>query len=62
VAAFSNPIACLRRAAVPAACIAVFCAALSAAGANAPKPEAPITVSFVDRVRNFVRKLWPSGS
>jgi hypothetical protein len=37
-------------------------ASTSAAGANAPKPEAPITVSFVDRVRNFVRKLWPSGS
>jgi len=37
-------------------------ASKSAAGANAPKPEAPITVSFVDRVRNFVRKLWPSGS
>lgn len=37
-------------------------ASIPAAGANAPKPEAPITVSFVDRVRNFVRKLWPSGS
>ena len=37
-------------------------ASKSAAGTNAPKPEAPITVSFVDRVRNFVRKLWPSGS
>ena len=37
-------------------------ASTSAAGANAPKPEAPITVSSVDRVRNFVRKLWPSGS
>jgi hypothetical protein len=32
------------------------------AGANAPKPEAPVSVSFVNRVRNFVRKLWPSGS
>jgi len=62
VTVFSNSFECWRRAAVPAACIAVFCAALSAAGANAPKPEAPITVSFVDRVRNFVRKLWPSGS
>jgi hypothetical protein len=37
-------------------------ASIPAAGANAPKPEAPVTVSFVDRVRNFVRKLWPSGS
>jgi len=33
-----------------------------AAGANAPKPEVPVRVSFVDRVRNLVRKLWPSGS
>ena len=33
-----------------------------AAGANAQKPAAPVNVSFVDRVRNFVRKLWPSGS
>ena len=33
-----------------------------AAGANAPKPEVPVSVSFVDRVRNLVRKLWPSGS
>ena len=33
-----------------------------AAGANAQKPAAPVSVTFVDRVRNFVRKLWPSGS
>ena len=33
-----------------------------AAGTNAQKPVAPVNVSFVDRVRNFVRKLWPSGS
>ena len=32
------------------------------AGANAPKSAAPASDSFVDRVRNFVRKLWPSGS
>jgi hypothetical protein len=37
-------------------------ASTPAAGANAPKPAAPVSVSFVDRVRNFVRKLWPSGS
>jgi hypothetical protein len=37
-------------------------ASARAAGANAPKPAAPVSVSFVDRVRNFVRKLWPSGS
>jgi hypothetical protein len=28
---------------------------------SAPKPAAPAD-SFADRVRNFVRKLWPSGS
>ncbi len=37
-------------------------ASTPAAWANAPKPAAPVSVSFVDRVRNFVRKLWPSGS
>jgi hypothetical protein len=37
-------------------------ASTPAAGANALKPAAPFSVSFVDRVRNFVRKLWPSGS
>jgi hypothetical protein len=37
-------------------------ASTSAAEANAPKPAAPASDSFVDRVRNFVRKLWPSGS
>jgi hypothetical protein len=31
------------------------------AAANAPKPAAPASDSFVDRVRNFVRKLWPSS-
>jgi hypothetical protein len=31
------------------------------ASSSAPKPEAPAD-SFADRVRNFVRKLWPSGS
>jgi hypothetical protein len=30
--------------------------------ANAPKPAAPASDSFVNRVRHFVRKLWPSGS
>ncbi len=33
-----------------------------AAAANAPKPVAPSSDSFVGRVRNFVRKLWPTGS
>jgi hypothetical protein len=33
-----------------------------AAGTNAPKTAAPGGDSFVDRVRNFVRKLWPSSS
>jgi hypothetical protein len=28
---------------------------------NPPKPPAPATDSFVDRVRNFVHKLWPSS-
>ncbi len=30
--------------------------------ASASKSAAPAGDSFVDRVRNFVRKLWPSGS
>jgi hypothetical protein len=30
--------------------------------ANAPKPAASAGDSFVNRVRNFVRRLWPSGS
>jgi len=34
----------------------------SDAAANASKPVAPASASFVDRVRNFVRKLWPSSS
>ncbi len=29
---------------------------------SARKPAAPASASLVDRVRNFVRKLWPSGS
>jgi hypothetical protein len=33
-----------------------------AGGTNAPKPAAPGSDSFVDRVRNFVRRLWPSSS
>jgi hypothetical protein len=33
-----------------------------AAAANAPKPAAPASDSFGKRVRNFVRKLWPSSS
>jgi hypothetical protein len=33
-----------------------------AAGTNAPKAAAPGSDSFVDRVRNFVRRLWPSSS
>jgi hypothetical protein len=32
------------------------------AAANAAKPAAPASASFTDRVRNFVRKLWPSSS
>jgi hypothetical protein len=31
------------------------------AAANAPKSATPASDSFVDRVRNFVRKLWPSS-
>jgi hypothetical protein len=37
-------------------------ASTPADAANAPKPAAPSSDNFVDRVRNFVRKLWPSGS
>jgi len=33
-----------------------------AATAKSTKPAAPTNDSFVDRVRNFVRKLWSSGS
>ena len=33
-----------------------------AAAANAPKPAAAGSDSFAKRVRNFVRKLWPSSS
>jgi hypothetical protein len=33
-----------------------------AAAANPSKPAAPGSSSFVNRVRNFVRKLWSSGS
>ena len=37
-------------------------ATVPAAGAKAPKPAAPAaSASFVDRVRNFVRKLWSSS-
>jgi hypothetical protein len=32
----------------------------SSATANNAKPPAPASDSFVDRIRNFVRKLWPS--
>jgi hypothetical protein len=32
------------------------------AAVNASKSAAPASASFTDRVRNFVRKLWPSGS
>ena len=32
-----------------------------ATAANPPKPAAPPSDSFVNRVRTFVRKLWPSG-
>jgi hypothetical protein len=32
------------------------------ASANAAKPSAPASDSLVDRVRNFVRKLWSRGS
>ncbi len=34
----------------------------SAGAANASKPASPASASFVDRVRSFVRKLWPSSS
>jgi hypothetical protein len=33
-----------------------------ATSANSPKPTAPASDSLVDRVRNFVRKLWSRGS
>jgi hypothetical protein len=33
-----------------------------AAAANAAKPATSASDSFVNRVRNFVRRLWPSGS
>ena len=33
-----------------------------AASASAAKTTAPASASLYDRVRNFVRKLWPSGS
>jgi len=33
-----------------------------AASSSSPKAAAPGSDSFVDRVRSFVRKLWPSGS
>ncbi len=33
-----------------------------AASANGAKPAASASGSFVDRVRHFVRKLWPTGS
>jgi hypothetical protein len=33
-----------------------------AASSSAPKPAVPASDSLVDRVRNFVHKLWPSGS
>jgi hypothetical protein len=32
-----------------------------AAPANGAKPSASASDSFVNRVRNFVRKLWPSS-
>ncbi len=32
------------------------------AATNAPKSAAPSSASFVDRVRNFVRKLWTGSS
>src|SRR6267378_1304283 len=37
-------------------------ASTSAAVASPPKSAAPANDSLVDRVRNFVRKLWPSSS
>ena len=36
--------------------------AAPANAANPPKPAAPPSDSFVNRVRTFVRRLWPSGS
>jgi len=47
---------------VAAAAVTSAPASTPAAAANAPKPAAPSGDTFVDRVRNFVRKLWPSGS
>ena len=32
------------------------------ASSNAPKPAAPPSPSFTDRLRTFVRRLWPSSS
>jgi hypothetical protein len=29
--------------------------------ATAPKPAAPVSESFLDRVRSFMRKLWSRG-
>jgi hypothetical protein len=37
-------------------------AAAPASAAKSTKPAAPASDSFVDRVRNFVRKLWSSNS
>ena len=36
-------------------------AASAPVGANAPKAPAPANDSLVNRVRHFVRKLWPSS-
>jgi hypothetical protein len=42
--------------------VAAVTPAPPSAAANTPKPAAPASASFSDRVRNFVRKLWPSSS
>jgi hypothetical protein len=47
---------------VAAAAVTPAPASTPTAAANAPKPAAPSSDTFVDRVRNLVRKLWPSGS
>jgi len=46
---------------VAAAAVTPAPASTPAAAANTPKPAVPSSDTFVDRVRNFVRKLWPSG-
>ena len=37
-------------------------ASVPAGSAKSPKPAPPTNDSFVDRLRNFVRKLWSRGA